>query len=214
MRLEAIEGSALTVLMIVWRPSGQLFLPGAAVALQERYSFQGLPAPTEFFEGEVFHFRHGEFKGSAFDLSIYSDGVIVKSSSNTEFLDEVLEDILGWSKEKLGLVESQAQTPQRFYESSVVVSMDLNLQNPLIAQLAGTLSSYQKKYGLRDAAFDLAGVSLAVDNTAYVGRKPSNFTLARRVNVPFDRAVYFSTAPLKTGDHLEQLELIEQKLRA
>lgn len=211
MRLEEIESSQLTALVNVSRPSGQLFFPMAVSAIHERYSFQGLPTAAEILEGEVLHFRHGHFDGNAFDLSIYNDGVIVKSASNTAFLEQVLEDVLGWAIAELGFVETTVQPKQVFFESSVVISMDLGVRSEILTKIAGRLANYQKQYGLRGSNFELAGVAIASDNTAYVGRKPTGFTIARRANVPFSSGIYYSSAPLKTDDHLDLLQAIENQ---
>jgi hypothetical protein len=65
-------------------------------------------------------------------------------------------------------------------------------------------------YGLRPFDFSFAAASLATDDTAMTGRKPVPFTVMRRVNVPFDANIYFSTAPLKTNDHIAALETFER----
>jgi hypothetical protein len=210
MKLEAIESSQIAALLNVTRPAGQLYLPAAAAALVEKYSFVGTPQLSDFLDEEPLHFKHGSYQGAAFDFSIYNDGAILKSASDSQILEAALEEILGWAASELGLIQNDIPPRQRFFESAVVVSMDLAVRSTLLESINTSLNSYQKSYGLKEATFDLAGVSLAVDSTAYVGRKPAAFTLARRVNVPFNSPFYYSTAPLKTSDHLDLLRTIEK----
>jgi hypothetical protein len=40
-------------------------------------------------------------------------------------------------------------------------------------------------------------------------RRPNRFTLERRIGLPFSANVFFSQAPLKSGDHLALLEALE-----
>lgn len=210
MRLEAIEESRIAVLMNLTRPEGQLFVPIAVAALMDRYSFQVAPDGNELL-GEVLPFRHGVFDGNAFDLSIYPDGAILKSASNTDFLDAVLNDVLSWAKVELGLVPTSTK-PQTFYDSDLVVSMEIPTRTKLMDQIAGQLKSHQAAYGLEGFDFELYGVTVAVDQTAHAGRRPSSFTLARRANIPFGSNIYFSSAPLKTADHLSLLKSIEAQM--
>jgi hypothetical protein len=40
-------------------------------------------------------------------------------------------------------------------------------------------------------------------------RRPNRFTLERRIGLPFSTNVFFSQAPLKSGDHFSFLEALE-----
>jgi hypothetical protein len=212
MKLETIEGSQLTALLSMWRPSGQLHLPTAVSALVDRYGFLGMPELSDLLEGDIYHFRHGSYETSAFDLSIYNDGLILKSASDTTFLERILHDLLEWATSSLGLARNEIPPRQTFFESSLVVAMEIEQKSPLLKKVLGQLAKYQEAYGLGEPKFDFAGISLAVDNLAYVGRKPAPFTLSRRVNVPFGSSIYHSNAPLKTSDHLALLTSIEKAM--
>ncbi|HIE71088.1 MAG TPA: ankyrin repeat domain-containing protein [Planctomycetes bacterium] len=111
---------------------------------------------------------------------------------------------------ELGLIETKASKQQRYYESTLVVSLDIEVKSSLLTKIAGSLAKYQTGYGLRSSPFELAAISIAVDNMAFVGPKPTAFSLARQANAPFDSKLFVSTAPLQTDDHLELLHAIEQ----
>ena len=67
--------------MQVHRPAGQLYLPDALAKLVERYSFVKAPGPEQAL---LFTFTVGKFKNAQIaELSIYNDGFIVSSASDT-----------------------------------------------------------------------------------------------------------------------------------
>ena len=83
---------------------------------------------------------------------------------------------------------------------------------PAFSAGARFLQKKQEGYGLRPFKFDFGGLSLATDPTLYAGRKPVAFTLARRVNAPYSEKFFYSSAPLKTDDHVALLQQLEKAL--
>jgi hypothetical protein len=213
MKLHAIEASRLVYLVHVTRPAGQVFLPKAAQALIARYNFQVFPT-AEQLTGDVFTFKMGEFEGCAIDeFSIHTDGMIVASKSNTTLLDGFVGSLFEWAAEGLGLERTEVPPHERHYESYLIVSMDIEEFLPkAFSASALLLQKKQEGYGLKPFKFDFGGLSLAVDATLYTGRKPVAFTLARRVNAPFSEKFFYSSAPLKTDDHVALLEKLEKDL--
>lgn len=212
MRLEAIEQSELVALMSSHRPAGQLFIPGAVLAMEERYHFQVLPT-VEDIGGEVLEFKHGVYNDAAFDFSLYRDGAIIRSASDTAFLDAVLQDILAWAEEALGLIATKLPPNERHYASNLVVSGNFDFSASLeqFSPVPKFLSNHLTKYGLNPSKFEWDNISFAVDPASYPGRKPVKFILARRANQPFADNIFFSSAPLSTSDHIRLLETLEGK---
>ena len=214
MELKAIEYSRVIFLTSVTRPAGQLFLPLAVKSLVDRYRFQQIPSAQELSEN-AFLFKMGEFRGVAIaELEIYPDGMIVTSRADSDLLDQFIEDLMGWAESDLGVVETGIPPHEKHYESALVISMELDSSKslPFEQLICKTLSEYQQSYGLRPFQFQFGAISWAIDPTKYTGRGAVPFTLARRVNVPFDAGIYFSSAPLKTSDHLAVLQELEKVL--
>ena len=64
--------------------------------------------------------------------------------------------------------------------------------------------------GLRLNHIQLGGIGLHNDVPDGGMYKTSKFIFERREGEPFSRNLYFSTAPLRTKDHLELLALLEK----
>lgn len=214
MELKLIDNSRVVYLLQARRPAGQLFLPAALEALLGRYHFQKFPTPQELL-GETHSFQVGLFEGVGInEFSLYPDGMIVSSRANTDLLDAFIDDVMTWAESALGVFETDVPPKERHYESSIVVSMKMDKEKsfPYLANLNHTLTTLQEKYGLRPFEFDFSALQVANDATAFGGRKPMPFTIARRINVPFEAEIYYATAPLKTNDHLEVLTALEAAL--
>lgn len=209
-----IDYSRVVLLTSVTREKGQVFLPSAAAALLARYQFQGVPSQAEML-GDTIIFKHGHFQDVGInELGLYNDGMVITSRANTDYLDVLLSDILEWADAELGIKETGIPPREKHYESSVIVSMSIiaNKVAPELEYTTRSLTNFQESYGLRSFGFDFGGISIAPDATAYTGRKPVAFTLARRINVPFDSGIFYSTAPLRTQDHLALLNGLEERL--
>jgi hypothetical protein len=149
------------------------------------------------------------------EFALYQDGIIVTTRANTALLDDFLDDLLAWSQSALGIVQTDIPPHERHYESNVIVGLDIHEEKSLafLGRTNKSLQEYQESYGLRPFEFAFGALQVANDTTTYGGKKPIPFTVVRRVNVPFEANVYFSTAPLKTDDHLAVLEALEKDLR-
>jgi hypothetical protein len=212
MELKAIDNGRVVYLTHAWRPKGQLFLPAALEALLNRYHFQKFPTQEELLSDTIL-FQHGVFEDVGInEFGIYEDGLVVASRADTDFLDRFIEDVLTWAEATFELIEVDIPPKEHHYESALIVSMKIKGSFPHLANLNQSLTLSQEKYGLRPFEFAFSALQVANDATMYGGKKPIPFTLARRVNVPFDADIYYATAPLKTGDHLLALEALERDL--
>jgi hypothetical protein len=209
MELVGIENSRIIFLTQIHRPSGQLYFPDAAAKLVERYSFVKVP---NLDQPLPYVFSIGKFQDAQItELTIYGDGLIVSSASDTDLLDAFIEDLLSWATKDLGLVQMTAAKSEKFYESSIVVKSISDLpkalgpQNDVTATLKAAMKSAQIK-----SSFELSGFILDLDPGDFVRkRKPFRFVVDRRVGVPFVDNVFYSRAPFRTQDHLLVLRLLE-----
>ncbi|MEJ0093781.1 MAG: hypothetical protein WDN46_10160 [Methylocella sp.] len=197
------------------RPGGQLYLPDAAVKLANRYSFARVPSLDKLSEPTQ-TFGMGKFMNAQIeDLSIYNDGIIINSRSDTDLLDAFLSDLLAWSDAELGLVQSIIAKPEKHYESSLIIKSEIDLPAVIKPALAVVdlfnktwKNKFHVKYRLTSFHLDCDKFEISSDR-----RKPYPFIVERRVGFPFEENVFYSAAPLPTKDHLDLLVRLEELAR-
>lgn len=194
------------------RPGGQLYLPEAFEKVKHRYSFNIVPKPDDTGK-EGFAFQIGKFDNAQIqEMRIYSDGVIVTSSSNMEILDRFLADMLKWSEIELGLTTTSLAKPEKHYESCIIVRASTNLAKVYVSneKLSNIFSQYLSSKVVGGSRYGLGGVIAEVDPEINKNiRRPHRFSIERRLGIPFKENVYYSWAPLTTNDHLALLQQLE-----
>lgn len=215
MQLKHIEVSRLVYLTTVRRDQGQIFLPAAAQALRERYFFQKTPSSYEELSESKITFEHGLFEGSAIsEFSLHTDGLVVSARSSTDILEAFLADMLSWASERLQLVEVDLPNRATFFESRLIVHLDIARARllPWAGAVQKRLSKSLTSYGMKPFEFGFGGAGLVVDQTKIAAPHPTAFRLEPRMGMPLDSNIYFSVAPLKTDDHVALLEELERSL--
>ena len=209
MKLLGIESSRIVCLMQFHRPGGQLYLPDAMAGLVKRYSFVKAPGPEQALP---FTFTVGKFKNAQIaEFSIYNDGFIVSSASDTDLLDAFLEDFLSCAIKEFGVVQMTAAKPEKFYESSIIVKSTSDLPGSLRPEndITGVLADAMKSAKI-SAPLNFTGFIFDFDPASFAGkRKPFRLIVDRRVGVPFSENIFYSQAPFRTKDHLRVLSSLE-----
>lgn len=212
MELASIEGSRIILLTRLVRPVGQVYLPDAALKVAERYSFAKPPSVQELGT-EPMTFSIGKFQDVQInEFQIYSDGIVVSARSPTEVVDAFISDLLSWSEKEFGLSLAVDAKPQKFIESSIVVKSTKDLVLSLSpANAVLDLVNEALRGRVTEVRYQLSGFSFDGDPAAFAAqrRKPLRFGIERRVNAPYTDNLFFSVAPLHTGDHLALLSAIE-----
>lgn len=212
MKLLAIEMTHVTSLFQLTRPQGQLFLPMAIALLKDRYSFAGASNPLERKDSDKLEFSHGIFDGNGIEeLSVYNDGVIVRSRSNSDVLDEFLTDLRSFVESELGLVVIQTHQINRLYESILIAEFS---SNPLTLLEQYSNISRQVELKLQETSclevsYNPYGFKLSPDETKIAAMKPGPFTIERRAGIGLEMNQFFCVAPLRTNDHIEILEALD-----
>ena len=213
MKLLAIEASRVTALFRTTRQSGQPYLPHVIAHVAERYLFGSAPRPIDELGGNRAEFRHGLFEGNAIEkLDVYTDGIVVASRSDTDFIDEFIVDLVAWLENDHGISVVETHTVSKMYESTLLVQTDRDVLQPFEAY-ADILRMIEK--ALRDASgLDIAyqnfGLTLSADQTRNPALKSAPFRFERKEGVDFSLHQFFAVAPLKTKQHLTVLERLEQ----
>jgi hypothetical protein len=213
MELVGIEEAKVIYLLDLYRPAGQVYTPEATAKIVQRYSFTKFPTLENLIKNER-NFGVGKFGDIAInEFSIYGDGVIASSASDTDKIDAFVDDLLTWAKDEFGFVQVIGNPPERSYESTVIVKADTDLMRAL-APKNDVVAALNKIYQDGDYDFSgpiqLTGFVAATDRTKFSGRrKPISFTLDHRLGMPFETNIFYSMAPLKTKDHLAVLRALE-----
>ncbi len=218
MRIIAYESSRATLLF----PLEEVVPIGGANGRQlvdeikERYQFLRMPdlATIRPQEGaqQGYKFEAGRFENAnIIEFSIFTDG-LVGTASTTEIAEAFLNDLVQWIRERFGFREFTVE-PRRLYHSQVVVEFDHKLSN-LIPKFQGIISCITARlspiYKI-DTLVDLSRIDFEWDKTVVTLPVPvPRFIIERRVGTPFDRERFFSSAPMKTSDHVQVLEEIER----
>lgn len=213
MELIAVENSRLVNLFLARRLVGQLYLPEACQALVHRYKFAGFPQSLEQMNAVPVAFSHGKFADTAIeDFNIFGDGVSISARAPTDALDDFLADVTTWSKSELGLDRIESHSVSKIYESHVVFRTKHNILRAVAAytDVAKQISAGLKKATNQLAVFEPFGFTLAADSAEIHGLKPIPFRLERKSGIEFPLNYYYSSAPLRTKEHLAVLQKLTE----
>ena len=202
------------------RPAGGYYVPDIIRLISERYGFGHQPSVEDVRKtGAVF--REGRLiagtrKINIGEIGIYNDSVIA-TSEDTESSDFILNDILAWAQQSIGLRRPQNQQ-LRLYENALVVEFDTSLEKSF-SIFDATKRSFEKMlvtlYGEGPV---VAPYRFAIAVDSMVSRIPPGlqfglqFQIERRIGVPFSLNRFYSVAPLRTKMHVELLEEFEKAL--
>jgi len=212
MKLLAIEKSRVVSLYRMERTVGQVYFPEFAAQVAERYRFDSAPLSLGDIVGDKAEFKHGLFEGNAIDtLDVYNDGIIVASQSDSDFIDKFIHDLNSWLKKDRGISFIETHTVSKIYESILLVETDRDIFKPFDAYVS-ILTLIET--ALHDASklnvkYENFGLTLSADHTQNPALKPIPFRFERKEGIEFSRCQYYTTAPLRTKQHLEVLERLE-----
>jgi hypothetical protein len=187
-------------------------------ALEDRYLFLQVPrtiADYNFENGVTF--LSGVFRGqSVIDkFQVYARGIVCETKEETDLSDQFLDDLLDWAEADLKLeVPDRASMPRAYFSqieirSSTKFGAALKMFSGVGRSISNIVQSYRSSLV---SSFELSSIKLNVDATAIKGPTPFEFIFERRINTPYSENVYFSAAPLRTKDHLQILQELENEL--
>ena len=218
MKLLSIEFGQVTWIVDLKMPSGTLYLPDTLMKINERYGFIKGSGIDELLSQQASPtFEHGKFDGTVIrKFSVHTDGLVAESQAGTDAAEHFLDDVVNWSKEVFYAEILEISEPYRIYDSHLVVQMSTGV-NPIIETLGNITSEIEKRlstYGLDGGGYEFSGFSLSRENVPGRGLATSAFQIERRIGKPFRNNIYFSTAPLRLGDHIGLLESIENRFKS
>lgn len=203
---------ALRYLKIGDAQSGNIYGKQLNKAFESRYGFiEGPMKVADYDLKKGITYLHGLYKKSVVDrCQIYENGILAESMKPVEFCDDFIDDVIDWAQVKAGIsIEPMSGVPRGYYSQvEVQFDDDINSKLDIFQELSQTISNYLREYGQPQIAFGVSGISFHTDPLRLAAPKPYPFTFARRDSVPYGDNTYFSTAPLKTADHLNLLVLM------
>jgi hypothetical protein len=210
---QIILGRAIRIIRINSRP---LYMLDAIKPLVDQYKFLKVPQTLEEYDGtKGITFRHGKFNANGRDIvidsfQVFNNGLLVDTREDTEDADRFIDDVIGWGVKTFGFVVPE-QSVERVYLSNLEISLikPLSTYIPIAQQLSGDISHHLTEYGLKHEPFETVVFTLNFDRTGLPNSFLTNFTLQRLDGAPFSSGLYFSSAPLKTKDHIALLQKMD-----
>ncbi len=198
------------------RPIGGYYIPDVMRSISDRYGFSQTPSIENMkTTGGVFkdgRLISGVKKINIGEIGIFNDGIYA-TAEDTTTADFIIDDLITWSEQAVGLRPSITKIPRK-YDNAVVVEFEADIENRLdiFNELIGLYNEmlanlYNEAISVSfcriDFAFDPLEVKLSVN---------TRFTIERRLGSPFSSNRYHCIAPLKTEMHIELLEKFEKAL--
>jgi hypothetical protein len=188
-------------------------------ALQDRYFFLEVPKTVAdynltngvtFLEG-VFRDQHVINR-----LQVFARGLICDTKETTNTADEFLDDVLDWADKELKLDIPDRNSMPKLYLSQLEVRLPTGLGESLadFSNLGRSVSQLIQSYGMSMSnPFEVSSFKMYLDVSSFPGAYPFEFSFERRAGEPYSSNTFFSSAPLKTQDHLQVLQELEDFLR-
>lgn len=213
---EILVGQAIRFIRLQ-EPIGGIFIPEFVKAVQEQYKFVTVPKTlAEFDRSKGIKFEHGYFmlgdRKIVLDrVDIFNNGISVGTRAYTEDVDQFLDSVIEWSTTVMGMRQDTSSPVEKLFLSNVEVEMKnvLSTRSKFSDAVSKSLSKQLAEYGLQAKAFETIGITMHFDSLKLSSPIPTNFKLERREGHEFGKNVFFSSAPLKTKDHLELLQQME-----
>jgi hypothetical protein len=214
MQLVQYDSSKLTYLFATG-PRG-IYYPSALESFLQRYGFVVYPTAVEAIAAENgIEFKHGVFDGKAIEsLSIYSDGIVIVAKEHTSFHDALLEDIIAWLINQMGLSIIRNHASDRMYHSSIVFESKNDILAPALrfGSFQKRLSGMVEKNSNINVDFHAFGFNFSPDPHIIPGMKPPSFQVERWLMAEFSMNRFLSRAPVKSDQHIELIEMLQDLL--
>jgi hypothetical protein len=193
----------------------------AITPFQERYGFLRVPTKLEDFdEGKGIKLEHGKFtvtrQGTPTDIVIdsfvvYTNGIVADTRSFTDEADAFLDDAIQFAMESFKLTLPEKQRIEKVYLSNleVVLNKPTDAYFGPAAMLSNEIQKCLESYALKSIPYTLTGTTFFMDKTKIHNTVLTPFSIDRREGLSFDENIYFSSAPLKTQDHVTILEKLD-----
>ncbi len=195
-----------------WDPLGKASTLEALAKFKSRYSFTKTPTNLEELDLqkgiELVEGRLGDIRIDK--ITLFQNGIVIDTRSSTENSEKVLDDILVLAEDAFGATIRPAR--QGFASQLIFRSnMHLAALNPVLPKIADILTERASADLKHPFVFEPTGILLNVD-TSQTKTAPVMFSIERRTEIPFEENTYFSSAPLRTVEHIEVVKTFEASI--
>jgi len=193
-------------------PRHGIFFPELVKELVQRYNFQKFPSTLdEWSSSDGAQFLVGKIDETVIDrLIVYNNGLQVETHAGTAESKRILEELLGWARDKFGIAYAPDTVREWGYVSNLTFRSDVPLlMTGPIERLTRAISAEVAKIFPHETVYQPTGFSIGHDALLRKYSRAS-FTLQRRAEVPLTDNKYFSESPLPTDIHLELLAQYEK----
>jgi len=182
--------------------------------LVKEYDFKKYPVSSEDFDPDKgIKFHQGKSEGKVIGLlNIFSGLIALESLSSTADSKMLLERLLTWGRDNIGLTYSDGLIRRWGYVSQISFDSDI----PLLKMLSGPVNDLSAKTGeyvdglfAEGLKYELSKIVVGHDPLVRQGNIAS-VTIEHRSNLKFSDNKFFSEAPLPTDIHIKFLQELEQ----
>jgi len=197
-------------------PRGTIFYPEVVPQIAERYRFQKFPTSIEEFdESKGIEFHEGKAGNKVIQkFTIFNTLLVVETRSSTDDSKQIMEEMLAWGADKLGLNYKPGMINRFAYVSDLSFYSDVPILgvSHAVTRLADKTSKALSEIWQEPIRYDPINVMVGHDPLSRkYGIAP--FSISRRAEARFAENKYFSEAPLPTDMHLAMLEEFEADLK-
>jgi hypothetical protein len=161
-------------------------------------------------------FLHGQFERKFVidKCMIFNNGVLAEGKVPTEEYDIFIDDVIEWARAELGAVVDTQNVKARSYVSQMEIELHHSIDScfPQFANFGQRLSTIIRSYGQNPLPYGVSGITFHFDIQTNPPPNAAAFVVARREGQPYRSNMYFSSAPLRTTDHLRMLADLEELL--
>jgi len=214
MRLSQIVGAQVVRLLEPNRLTEgreSYYLYDLVKGIEARYRFLQAPKLVDEYDcTKGIRFLNGVFnKHVGVDrFELFANGIICEGKFATEELEGFVEDVFGWAEKEFGIPPSKG--PQAYLSHLEIHSeTDIAEKFAAFSTFGQNLTDLLRSYGQATAEFKVSMIGLHSDQTETPFPKATAFVFDRRQGKPYSEQLYFSSAPLKTADHLRVLDKLE-----
>lgn len=214
MNLSSISLARATILVEAESldPKGRAFLPDVLQAFGSKYTFAKVPQKFEDIDPQKgIKFEMGKARDVVVDsLTIFKDGLVVDTRSSTEDSESVALDLIAFAAQAFG---ATVKPTRKLLISQLVFTSALNLSllHPALEIMAKKVSDAVSETTGQRFDFEPSAIMFSPDYSL-TKLSPARFTIERRAEMPFAEKTYFSSAPLRTAEHIALVEQIETAL--
>jgi hypothetical protein len=181
-------------------------------AFEERYGFLESPKTVADFDvSKGITFLHGFFEDKVVieKAMLYNNGILIETKSTTDDCINIIADIVVWANQNASFIFEEDHSSPKMYLSHFEVEAGVNLQriSDKFQLLSDEINRYMISYGEVGRDYKFSSLAFQLDPTS---ASPMPYKFERRAHQPFGSNLYFSSAPLKTEDHLALLNSLER----